>query len=106
MHGVRYEQDEDTRISDMPAFGRDELLEREDIVDVAWYVRKLSGQEFDEAAAEPWRRHLRGQLRLLPRRAGRGHGRTRRAQPVGRDLALWRHPCRHRRPGHQARVRA
>ncbi|MCI5076363.1 cytochrome-c oxidase, cbb3-type subunit III [Oricola sp.] len=52
MHGARYEADEDTRISDMPAFGRDELLERGDIVDVAWYVRKLSGQEFEEANAE------------------------------------------------------
>ena len=52
MHGVRYDQDEDTRISDMPAFGRDELLERDQIVDVAWYVRQLSGQEYDEAAAE------------------------------------------------------
>jgi len=51
MHGVRYEQDPDTRISDMPAFGRDQLLERPDISDVAWYVRKLSGQEFDEEAA-------------------------------------------------------
>lgn len=51
MHGVRYDQDEDTRISDMPAFGRDELLERPDINDVAWYVRQLSGQEFDEEAA-------------------------------------------------------
>lgn len=52
MHGIRYEQDEDTRISDMPAFGRDELLERDQIVDVAWYVRQLSGQEHDAAAAE------------------------------------------------------
>jgi len=52
MHGVRYDADEDTRISDMPAFGRDELLERDAISDVAWHVRKLSGQEHDEAAAE------------------------------------------------------
>ena len=36
----------------MPAFGRDELLERDAIVDVAWYVRKLSGQDYEEANAE------------------------------------------------------
>ncbi|RLQ87149.1 cytochrome-c oxidase, cbb3-type subunit III [Notoacmeibacter ruber] len=50
-HGIRYEQDDDTRISDMPAFG-DGILENEDIRDVAWYVRKLSGQESDEEGAE------------------------------------------------------
>jgi cytochrome c oxidase cbb3-type subunit 3 len=52
LHGARYESDEDTRISDMPAFGRDEILERDAISDVAWYVRKLSGQDFDAAAAD------------------------------------------------------
>lgn len=51
MHGVRYAADEDTRISDMPAFGRDEILPREDIDNVAWYVRKLSGQDYEEANA-------------------------------------------------------
>jgi len=51
MHGVRYEADEDTRISDMPAFGRDEILAREDIDNVAWYVRKLSGQDYEETNA-------------------------------------------------------
>ncbi|WP_193176888.1 cytochrome-c oxidase, cbb3-type subunit III [Oricola nitratireducens] len=51
MHGVRYAADEDTRISDMPAFGRDEILTREDINNVAWYVRKLSGQDYEETNA-------------------------------------------------------
>jgi cytochrome c oxidase cbb3-type subunit 3 len=54
-HGIRYDADEDTRISDMPAFGADEILERSDIQDVAWYVRQISGQEADAEAA------LRGQ---------------------------------------------
>ena len=36
----------------MPAFGRDGILTPEQISDVAWYVRKLSGQENDAAAAE------------------------------------------------------
>lgn len=50
-HGIRHAQDEDTRISDMPAYGRDEILSGEEISDVAWYVRQLSGQESDSAAA-------------------------------------------------------
>ena len=54
-HGIRYDGDEDTRLSDMPAFGADEILERSDILDVAWYVRQISGQEHDAEAA------LRGQ---------------------------------------------
>lgn len=49
-HGVRHPGDEDTRISDMPAFGADEILSKEEISDVAWYVRKLAGEEFDAAA--------------------------------------------------------
>lgn len=50
-HGIRYEEDDDTRYSDMPAYGADELLEKPDISDVAWFVRKLSNQEFDAEAA-------------------------------------------------------
>ena len=50
-HGIRYEQDDDTRLSEMPRYGADELLERNEIVDVAWYVRQMSGQEFDAEAA-------------------------------------------------------
>jgi cytochrome c oxidase cbb3-type subunit 3 len=50
-HGIRYEEDDDTRYSDMPAYGTDELLEKEQISDVAWFVRKLSKQEFDAEAA-------------------------------------------------------
>jgi cytochrome c oxidase cbb3-type subunit 3 len=51
LHGIRHAPNDETRISDMPAYGRDELLDREQIADVAWYVRKLSNQEHDEAAA-------------------------------------------------------
>ncbi|MBH0238719.1 cytochrome-c oxidase, cbb3-type subunit III [Methylobrevis albus] len=43
-HGIR-SADPDTRITDMPAFGRDGLLERADITAVARFVRSLSGQE-------------------------------------------------------------
>lgn len=42
--GIRQDNDE-TRFSMMPAFGRDELLETGDIRNVAHYVRTLSGLE-------------------------------------------------------------
>ena len=51
-HGVRYEADGDTRWSEMPAFGRDQLLPREDILAVAHYVRSLSGLEHDQGAMD------------------------------------------------------
>ena len=51
-HGIRYASDDDTRVSDMPAYGADEILSKEEISDVAWYVRKISGQEFDAASAD------------------------------------------------------
>ena len=50
-HGVRNTEDEDARTSEMPAFGRDEILERKDIISVAEYVLKLSGKEHDAEAA-------------------------------------------------------
>lgn len=51
LNGIRYEQNADTRESQMPAFGRDEVLTRGQINDVASYVLKLSGQDHDAAAA-------------------------------------------------------
>jgi len=51
-HGVRATEDDETRFSQMPAFGTDELLTSEEIVQVANYVRTLSGLEADPAAAE------------------------------------------------------
>lgn len=50
-HGVRHEEDDDTRYADMPAYGRDGIFDRQQIIDVAWYVRRLSGQEFEAEAA-------------------------------------------------------
>jgi cytochrome c oxidase cbb3-type subunit 3 len=43
-HGIRFEEDEDTRLSEMPAFGRDEILTKEEIAAVAGHVLSLSGQ--------------------------------------------------------------
>jgi len=51
-HGVRHEGDDDTRVSEMPAFGRDELLEKPQIKAVVEYVLKISNKEHDEAEAK------------------------------------------------------
>lgn len=48
-HGIRSDQDDDSRFSEMPAFGADELLENTEIAAVSNYVLKLSGQEHDAA---------------------------------------------------------
>ncbi len=50
-HGVRYVQDPDTRVSEMPAFG-DGILDPQQIEQVANYVLSLSGSDHDAALAE------------------------------------------------------
>lgn len=49
-HGVRNEDDDDARFSEMPAFG-DDYLEPEQIDQVVHFVLKLSGQDADAAKA-------------------------------------------------------
>ncbi|MAU98157.1 MAG: cytochrome-c oxidase, cbb3-type subunit III [Fulvimarina sp.] len=51
-HGIRYASDTDTRVSEMPAFGRDGILDRAQIGDVADYVLTLGKTAADPAAAE------------------------------------------------------
>ena len=41
-HGIRNTDDEDARFSQMPAFGRDELLEKEQIAQVVNYVMSIA----------------------------------------------------------------
>jgi len=50
-HGIRNEQSDDAHYAEMTAFGRDEILESEDIDKVVQYVLKISSQEFDAAMA-------------------------------------------------------
>ncbi len=50
LYGIRADNDE-TRSSEMPAFGALEILSREQIDDVAEYVLSLSGREEDAEAA-------------------------------------------------------
>lgn len=50
-HGIRYAPDPDTRVADMPAFGRDGILDREQIADVSQYVLSLTGRDDPPDAA-------------------------------------------------------
>lgn len=47
-HGARYELDDDTRTSEMPAFGKDEILDKAKIELVTDYVLSLSKGKSDE----------------------------------------------------------
>ncbi|MEB8387976.1 cytochrome-c oxidase, cbb3-type subunit III [Rhodobacteraceae bacterium KMM 6894] len=49
-HGIRNEEDEDARFSQMPAFG--EILERDEITQVVNYVMSLSGTPKDASLVE------------------------------------------------------
>lgn len=51
-HGVRNTDNSEARISEMPAFGRDGILERADIGAVTEYVLKLSRLDHDAQLAE------------------------------------------------------
>ena len=50
-HGIRWPQDEDSRVSDMPRFGEEELLTKEQISDVAEYVLSFTDKSSDAGAA-------------------------------------------------------
>lgn len=50
-HGIRDTSDDDTRVSEMPAFG--DILEPEEIKQVAAYVYSLSGTPSDPSLVEP-----------------------------------------------------
>ncbi len=47
--GIRSPDNDETRFSEMPAFGRDELLSKEEIDQVANFVMSLSGQQPKDA---------------------------------------------------------
>lgn len=51
--GIRWDENDDTRYSEMPAFGDDEILSKDEIATVADYVLSLSGKsEVTELGAE------------------------------------------------------
>jgi cytochrome c oxidase cbb3-type subunit 3 len=50
-HGIRYDQDPDTRFSEMPAYG--DILDADQIKQVAAYVVSLTGTPLDASMVEP-----------------------------------------------------
>ncbi|MEM8918141.1 MAG: cytochrome-c oxidase, cbb3-type subunit III [Pseudomonadota bacterium] len=52
VHGIRQPDHPDTRFSQMPAFGRDGILQPGEIQDVVSYVRTLSGDESTSPASQ------------------------------------------------------
>lgn len=50
-HGIRNTTDGDARLSEMPKFGVDELLDKEQIGQVVEYVLQISGQDHDATMA-------------------------------------------------------
>lgn len=50
-HGIRNTEDPDARYSEMPRFGTDELLDKDQIRQVSAYVLSLSGEPHDAALA-------------------------------------------------------
>ncbi|MFK5979225.1 MAG: cytochrome-c oxidase, cbb3-type subunit III [Rhizobiaceae bacterium] len=51
-HGVRNEEDDDARFSEMPGFGKDELLEPDEVRNVVEYILQISDRKHDAAKAE------------------------------------------------------
>lgn len=50
-HGIRWPHDDQSRVSDMPRFGDDELLTKAEISDTTEYVLSFTGKSTDDAAA-------------------------------------------------------
>jgi cytochrome c oxidase cbb3-type subunit 3 len=51
-HGIRHVDDTETRVTDMPRFGADGILDRDQINSVSEFVLSLSGQATDPALTE------------------------------------------------------
>lgn len=51
-HGIRHEADENTRVSEMPAYGADGFLTAAEVDDVTEFVMNLAGESHDAAAVE------------------------------------------------------
>jgi cytochrome c oxidase cbb3-type subunit 3 len=71
MYGIRSEHPQ-RRLSQMPAFGRDGLLDRAQVNDLAEHVLALSGQEHDVAAASRGAAQFETQCALCHKADGSG----------------------------------
>ena len=70
-----------SRVSQMPAFGRDHVLERPDIENVVAYVLSLSGAQGVGRQCRGRQDRVHGELRRLSRPRRQGQDRRRRARP-------------------------
>jgi cytochrome c oxidase cbb3-type subunit 3 len=75
-------------MSQMPAFGRDQLLKPAQVADLTEYVVALSGRKADAAAVARATTAYAEQLRQLPRRGRQGRCSPGRARPDRRRLAV------------------
>ncbi len=50
LHGIRWEANPETRVGNMPAFGKTGMLKREEIADVVEYVRSLAKLDVERTA--------------------------------------------------------
>lgn len=73
LHGIRWEQNEDTRFSEMPAYGADELLSGEEIEATAHFVMSLSGGEHDAAMASAGAEVFEAECAACHMEAGEGN---------------------------------
>ena len=90
--GIRWPGEDETRTSQMPAFGAQRMLERRAVQDMVEHVRALSGQEHDAAAAGRAAAVFAEQCAACHGEHGEGNQRARRAAPVRRRVALRRRP--------------
>ena len=85
----------------MPAFGGDGMLKRDEIVTLANYVRSLADLPTRPGRSRRRQETLRRELRRLPRRRRQGQPGARRPEPHRRHLALRRRRGDHHRDHHQ-----
>ncbi|MCU0883530.1 MAG: cytochrome-c oxidase, cbb3-type subunit III [Beijerinckiaceae bacterium] len=50
LHGIRWDQNTETRVGNMPAFGRTGMLKRDEIAESVEYVRSLAGLDVEKTA--------------------------------------------------------
>ena len=89
LYGIRATHD-DTRVNDMPAFGADELLSREEIAQVTDYVLSLSGTAPEGADLAAGATLYTDNCEACHGPEGSGIAELGAPKPGGPDLALWR----------------
>ena len=87
-YGIRNEESDDARYSEMPAFG--EILERDEITQVVQYVMSLTNAQTDDAAAQAGKVVFEDNCAVCHGDDGKGDVFPGRAEPDRCDLALWR----------------